>query len=170
MQSGEMLDVISVTRVEMYFSIFCLCPAAVLKKPSQPAQTWTSCPSLAWALGQACFRNMEQFLEGASGPTEHPLHGFKGGECPCSALPPLRSYCLQEHLLLLVETVLSLIEAILCDTVNVQVGHSCLTHRPVLLGTSDWERIRHLTWSHGLLWHKHQPHVQELEAVASSSQ
>lgn len=33
MQSREMLDVISAMRVEMYFSIFCLCPAAVLKKP-----------------------------------------------------------------------------------------------------------------------------------------
>lgn len=117
MQSGEMLDVISVTNVEMYFSIFCLCPAAVLKKPSRPAQL--SCPGPAWSLGRARFRNMEQALEGASGPIEHPLHGFKGGECPCSALPPLRSYCVPEHLSMLVETVLSLIETILCDTVSV---------------------------------------------------
>lgn len=33
MQSGEMLNVILVMYVEMYFSIFCLCPAAVLKNP-----------------------------------------------------------------------------------------------------------------------------------------
>lgn len=33
MQSRKMLDVILVMHVEMYFSIFCLCPAAVLKMP-----------------------------------------------------------------------------------------------------------------------------------------
>lgn len=104
MQSEEMLDVILVMHVEMYFSIFCLCPAAVLKK------ILMACTAL---LSRSCMdpgvsKLQEHGAVLGRSLRSHCMDSKVENESSWSALPPLKSYCLQEHLLLLVETVLSL--------------------------------------------------------------